>query len=74
MLPDDPLDLNYYNIPRKIRELQLYDVQTILLFIITYQEKLGNYNTAPVSNLLIFIITYQEKLGNYNTCTRHSAL
>ena len=34
--------------------------------IITYQEKLGNYNdhANKVTNPLI--ITYQEKLGNYN--------
>ena len=33
-----------YNIPRKIRELQ-YDFATnVRVGIITYQEKLGNYN------------------------------
>ena len=34
--------------------------------IITYQEKLGNYNVNDAAHPLHFIITYQEKLGNYN--------
>ena len=38
------------------------------LTIITYQEKLGNYNELFALSNVIGIITYQEKLGNYN-CT-----
>ena len=34
--------------------------------IITYQEKLGNYNSAKIGSSGYYIITYQEKLGNYN--------
>ena len=34
--------------------------------IITYQEKLGNYNVVLLIYGFIHIITYQEKLGNYN--------
>ena len=34
--------------------------------IITYQEKLGNYNYITVRLYDKIIITYQEKLGNYN--------
>ena len=34
--------------------------------IITYQEKLGNYNKTPTNLARHIIITYQEKLGNYN--------
>ena len=34
--------------------------------IITYQEKLGNYNLAIRKGISFVIITYQEKLGNYN--------
>ena len=44
-----------YNIPRKIRELQCVNVFSVLLTIITYQEKLGNYNyfyKQDVQNLL----------------------
>ena len=37
--------------------------------IITYQEKLGNYNFVHVNKADNFIITYQEKLGNYNLVT-----
>ncbi len=33
-----------YNIPRKIRELQLNNTRDEMQYIITYQEKLGNYN------------------------------
>ena len=33
-----------YNIPRKIRELQLKTSEYHSSSIITYQEKLGNYN------------------------------
>ena len=56
----------HYNIPRKIRELQL-DLNTLLSPpIITYQEKLGNYNPAISVQPSGKIITYQEKLGNYN--------
>ena len=42
--------------------------------IITYQEKLGNYNlvTTIASNPLI--ITYQEKLGNYNVVETFNGL
>ncbi len=36
------------------------------LLIITYQEKLGNYNSLSDIFVLPPIITYQEKLGNYN--------
>ena len=35
--------------------------------IITYQEKLGNYNKLVDYNNGEHIITYQEKLGNYNS-------
>ena len=38
---DDGAD---YNIPRKIRELQFGLESNHYLLIITYQEKLGNYN------------------------------
>ena len=38
-----------YNIPRKIRELQLLTLMLLLLIIITYQEKLGNYNFVHVN-------------------------
>ena len=34
--------------------------------IITYQEKLGNYNCQTIIKICSEIITYQEKLGNYN--------
>ena len=34
--------------------------------IITYQEKLGNYNGGSTGLFGVQIITYQEKLGNYN--------
>ena len=33
-----------YNIPRKIRELQSEPNTGNTIYIITYQEKLGNYN------------------------------
>ena len=36
------------------------------MWIIPYQELLGNYNKAPGSGDLIPIIPYQELLGNYN--------
>ena len=36
--------LLHYTIPRKIRELQLGSGCIIMLLIIPYQEKLGNYN------------------------------
>ena len=55
-----------YNIPRKIRELQCGDCFNNLRWIITYQEKLGNYNENMVCGVANVIITYQEKLGNYN--------
>ena len=38
----------------------------ITIYIITYQEKLGNYNGKPLVPRSQSIITYQEKLGNYN--------
>ena len=38
----------------------------IMAKIITYQEKLGNYNTRQKYLSRRAIITYQEKLGNYN--------
>ena len=56
----------YYNIPRKIRELQSQTCQLIDGAIITYQEKLGNYNKKLNKSEKNNIITYQEKLGNYN--------
>ena len=56
----------YYNIPRKIRELQFYPYNIKKSFIITYQEKLGNYNLLFLFVCQLLIITYQEKLGNYN--------
>ena len=34
--------------------------------IISYQEKLGNYNSTLTPLLMRKIISYQEKLGNYN--------
>ena len=37
-----------YNIPRKIRELQSRKNSVELLLIITYQEKLGNYNSVVI--------------------------
>ena len=37
--------------------------------IITYQEKLGNYNGPGSGKTTGYIITYQEKLGNYNDFT-----
>ena len=40
--------------------------------IITYQEKLGNYNPLCDPDVVITIITYQEKLGNYNSTNCHS--
>ncbi len=55
-----------YNIPRKIRELQYTAYITHFSVIITYQEKLGNYNRGEVTVNIRYIITYQEKLGNYN--------
>ena len=60
------LMLIHYNIPRKIRELQYCCNFCNSFCIITYQEKLGNYNKAHHSSELFDIITYQEKLGNYN--------
>ena len=57
----------YYNIPRKIRELQLYNYYCKGSRIITYQEKSGNYNFGAFTAAKIFIITYQEKSGNYNS-------
>ena len=59
--------VHYYNIPRKIRELQLNLLPKVIKTIITYQEKLGNYNNDSDLWLLALIITYQEKLGNYNS-------
>ena len=56
----------YYNIPRKIRELQSIPMPKANLTIITYQEKLGNYNDKFLQGFIPHIITYQEKLGNYN--------
>ena len=41
-------------------------VSVMSLPIITYQEKLGNYNPISSSKCDDLIITYQEKLGNYN--------
>ena len=55
-----------YNIPRKIRELQFFVSKAEYIIIITYQEKLGNYNLSDGLNYKFSIITYQEKLGNYN--------
>ena len=57
----------YYNILRKIRELQSPLKKWYKVYIITYQEKLGNYNAAECLMVTTTIITYQEKLGNYNT-------
>ena len=57
----------YYNIPRKIRELQCNAMSIDKIIIITYQEKLGNYNWICSVWQYKTIITYQEKLGNYNT-------
>ena len=57
---------NNYNIPRKIRELQFRAESPLDPIIITYQEKLGNYNSANSLFAARTIITYQEKLGNYN--------
>ena len=37
-------DCYNYNIPRKIRELQYISGASPTASIITYQEKLGNYN------------------------------
>ena len=34
----------HYTIPRKIRELQLEHLPDLRVWIIPYQEKLGNYN------------------------------
>ena len=61
------LRLNYYNIPRKIRELQCQEHRFKGKIIITYQEKLGNYNEKRIYFYRTSIITYQEKLGNYNS-------
>ena len=58
--------LQNYNIPRKIRELQFENYWLGALWIITYQEKLGNYNDKYDALETQLIITYQEKLGNYN--------
>ena len=58
--------INNYNIPRKIRELQSLSQRVNTYPIITYQEKLGNYNIDLRINIVNEIITYQEKLGNYN--------
>ena len=55
-----------YNIPRKIRELQRICSADGIRKIITYQEKLGNYNYFVRGLVSTRIITYQEKLGNYN--------
>ena len=55
-----------YNIPRKIRKLQCNPSDYNDISIITYQEKLGNYNNPSDYNGVTLIITYQEKLGNYN--------
>ena len=63
---------SYYNIPRKIRELQFKSYWLGALWIITYQEKLGNYNNCTDERRSGYIITYQEKLGNYNK-TYHSS-
>ena len=41
--------------------------------IITYQEKLGNYNGFSDFGNFWNIITYQEKLGNYNRSATFSA-
>ena len=38
----------------------------VKVLIITYQEKLGNYNNIHYLIYMNYIITYQEKLGNYN--------
>ena len=59
-------EIFHYNIPRKIRELQSSGVFLDSLQIITYQEKLGNYNLHDKDVKEDGIITYQEKLGNYN--------
>ena len=56
----------YYNIPRKIRELQRLHYNDDDFKIITYQEKSGNYNDGKHDVDLAVIITYQEKSGNYN--------
>ena len=58
--------MSHYNIPRKIRELQCVYTAYDLDRIITYQEKLGNYNNCFDLTSFDLIITYQEKLGNYN--------
>ena len=45
--PNRIIALSYnYNIPRKIRELQFESLISTVLKIITYQEKLGNYNLS----------------------------
>ena len=56
----------YYNIPRKIRELQHKLLCAPTVIIITYQEKSGNYNLIVATQYPSAIITYQEKSGNYN--------
>ena len=56
----------YYNIPRKIRELQPGIADSDYKQIITYQEKSGNYNALYSAPFIWVIITYQEKSGNYN--------
>ena len=50
-----------YNIPKKIRELQSTRGDTGAHRIITYQEKLGNYNDPEREYAPLVIITYQEK-------------
>ena len=39
-------------------------------WIISYQEKLGNYDISVHLTLIKVIISYQEKLGNYDRQSR----
>ena len=41
-------------------------MQVAISPIISYQEKLGNYNPLSMLYAKSKIISYQEKLGNYN--------
>ena len=55
-----------YNIPRKIRELQLIKAFKVPFINYNIPRKIRELQFAYAILLSIPIITYQEKLGNYN--------
>ena len=40
------------------------------LFVLPYQELLGNYNIASAGTMYATVLPYQELLGNYNSDER----